>query len=207
MKRDIPGSFENMEFDHQVTSKRAIIFHIVGCLLMIVALPVIWHLIFVRYPATKMTDIEGIVTETHFLTDRSPFNMKNTTYTYYLKLDKYNTPLKLDCNRIDDFPASVNGLKVTLQVLKKDLKKIKEANLNIPLNEINTIRYFPRVYGIATETQVIITPADVLRQIPSPQFPGSISYIVVIFTVIYMIFTMIKLSIKLFGKNHTLSDW
>ncbi len=207
MKQDIPELFEDRKFDHQVTGKHLIIFRIAGCLLILVVLPIIWHLIFVRYPATKMTDIEGIVTETNLLTDRSPFDMKNVTYTYYLKLDKYNTPLKLDCNQINDFPSSVKGLRVTLQVHEKDLKKIKEADLNIPLSEIKTIRYFPRVYGIATETQTIVTPPEVLRQNPSPLFLGSISYIVVIFIVIYMIFTIIKLCIKLFEKNHNSSDW
>jgi hypothetical protein len=189
------------EKEQKKRSKFRFILSITGCLATILILSALWHLLFIDYPLTKMTDIEGVVTETRLLTDRSPYNMKHLSYTYYLKLEPYHTPLRLESRFIDHFSERTRGFKVTVQIMEKDLAKIKEADTNISLNEITTLRKYPRIYGIATGEDIIIAPAEALRQAPTPLFIASILYAAVIFATGCMIFRIIRLCIRFFRKT------
>jgi hypothetical protein len=127
--------------------------------------------------------------------------MKHLSYTYYLKLEQYDIPLRLESYFIDHLPERTKGFNVTVQIMEKDLAKIKESDTNISLDEITTIKGYPRIYGIATEEDVIISPAEALQHASTPLFIASISYIAELFAVCYMIFTIIRLCIIFFKKT------
>ena len=106
-----------------------------------------------------------------------------------MKLDNYSSSFAIRYKGRsvkNHFREISEGTEVIVQIQRKDLDKIKNSNIQIPL-EYSKSQFLrlPRMYGISTNEKVIITPQKALWDFSTPYVLSVISTVFVYFALFF----------------------